>query len=439
MKYFSTNRQTGAVTFREAVINGQPPDKGLYFPEQIPTLPGDFWKNFTAKPKEQIAFEVIQPFVGQEITDETLFQICAETVNFDFPLVPLKENIWTLELFHGATLAFKDVGARFMSRCLRYFSGDRSEKTIVIVATSGDTGGAVAAGFYEVEGIEVVILYPKGKVSKVQELQLTTLGENITALEVAGTFDDCQSLAKTALADEELKKQVFLTSANSINIARWLPQQFYYFYALQQWIKEVQSPKSKVQNPVICVPSGNFGNLAAGILAHISGLPAEKFIAACNANDAVPRFLQSGEMKTKPSVATLSNAMDVGNPSNFVRILEIFDNDFLDLKKKLEAVSVSDEKTAQTMKSVFEKHNYVLDPHGAVGFYALSEYLRKNPGQEGFFLETAHPVKFDSVERIVGTYGETPKSVNDLFSRPKQSTEIQANYEELKEILVGKI
>lgn len=413
-------------------MNGQPPDKGLYFPEKIPTLPADFLRNLKKKTKERIAFEVIKPYVGDEMPEEVLFQICAETVNSDFPLVKITENIHALELFHGATLAFKDVGARFMSRCLQYLTRKKSEKTIVIVATSGDTGGAVANGFFDVEGVEVVILYPQGKVSRVQELQLTTLGRNISALEVKGTFDDCQTLAKTALADEELKRKVFLTSANSINVARWLPQQFYYFYALQQWEDDENAP-------VISVPSGNFGNICAGILAHISGLPVAKFIAATNANDVIPRFLKSGKIETKVSIPTLSNAMDVGNPSNFVRIMEIFDSNFLNLKEKLKAVSVSDEVTARTMREVFEKYNYILDPHGAVGFYALQKHFEKNPGHKGFFLETAHPVKFDSVETIIGTCGTTPESVKDLFSRPKQSIEIEANYEDLKKILLKKI
>jgi threonine synthase len=434
MQYFSTNRRAPHVSFREAVLRGQPDDKGLYFPERIPALTDDFWRDFAEKAKARIAFEVIKPYVGGEIADETLYQICAETVDFDFPLVKITENISALELFHGATLAFKDVGARFMSRCLRHFS---EEKTVVIVATSGDTGGAVAAGFYAVENVEVVILYPKGKVSKIQELQLTTLGKNITALEVAGNFDDCQSLAKTALADEDLKRKVFLTSANSINVARWLPQQFYYFFALQQW--QSQLPITNYQLPIISVPSGNFGNICAGLLAHVSGLECRKFIAACNANDVIPQFLESGQMVTKASVATLSNAMDVANPSNFARILQIFDNDYLNLKEKMEAVSVSDEATAATMRRVFEKYDYVLDPHGAVGFYALEKYLEKNPREKGFFLETAHPIKFDSVERIVGTSGATPDAVTDLFSRPKQSVEIEANYEDLKEVLMKKV
>ncbi|MCA1624734.1 MAG: threonine synthase [Acidobacteria bacterium] len=432
MNFFSTNKQSVKASFREAVLNGQPPDKGLYFPEKIPVLSADFWRDFKRKTKEQIAFEVIKSYVGDEISEEILFEICSETVNFDFPLVKITENIATLELFYGATLAFKDIGARFMSRCLQYFSRETSEKTIVIVATSGDTGGAVANGFYNVDGVEVVILYPQGKVSRVQELQLTTLGENISAFEVKGTFDDCQTLAKTALADEDLKRKVFLTSANSINVARWLPQQFYYFYALQQW----QDDKNA---PVISVPSGNFGNICAGILAHVSGLPVAKFIAATNANDVIPRFLQSGKIETKSSVSTLSNAMDVGNPSNFVRILEIFDNDFLNLKEKLEAVSVSDETTARTMRDVFEQYNYILDPHGAVGFYGLQKHLEKNPAQKGFFLETAHPVKFDSVKNIVGTFGAIPKAVENLFSREKQSVEIEADYGDLKKILLEKI
>ena len=437
MEYFSTNRKSAHVSFREATLNGQPDDQGLYFPERIPKLSADFWRGFETKSKAQIAFEVIKPFIGGDIDDETLFRICSETVNFDFPLVKITENISTLELFHGATLAFKDVGARFMSRCLRYFSREKSEKTIVIVATSGDTGGAVAAGFYNVENVEVMILYPKGKVSKVQELQLTTLGKNIFALEVNGTFDDCQKLAKQSLADEEIKSKVFLTSANSINVARWLPQQFYYFYALQQ-DSRFQIPDSRL-NPVICVPSGNFGNICAGILAHISGLPCAKFIAATNANDVIPNFLTSGEMTIKNSVPTLSNAMDVANPSNFVRILEMFDRDYLNLRETMEAVSVSDEATAATMREVYENYDYILDPHGAVGFYALRQYLEVNPAQQGFFLETAHPVKFDSVEQIIGTYGATPDSVKDLFSRPKHSTEIEANYEDLRDILSARI
>lgn len=430
MHYFSTNRISPTVGFREAVLAGQPDDKGLYFPSAIPQLPDGFDENLAETPNEHIAYEVIRPYVAGEIADHDLFEICKETVNFDFPLVPVTDRISTLELFHGPTLAFKDVGARFMSRCLRYFSKGNAEKTIVIVATSGDTGGAVAAGFHGVEGIEVVILFPKGKVSKVQELQLTTLGENVTTLELHGTFDDCQTIAKQALADIDLRDKARFTSANSINVARWLPQQFYYFFALRQWNGEP---------PVISVPSGNFGNLASGILAHISGLPVNKFIAACNANDVVPRFLQTAEYKPLPSVATLSNAMDVGAPSNFVRILEIFDNDFIDLKKKLESVSISDTVTAATMREVHERFGYTLDPHGAVGYRALADHLETHREARGIFLETAHPVKFDSVNEIIGETLDLPAAVGSLMSREKQSIEVDNSYDTVKEILVGKI
>ena len=430
MHYFSTNRKSPHASFRDAVLNGQPVDGGLYFPSEIPKLTAEFITGLKTFTNEQIAFDVIQPYVGGEIPDEMLFDICRETVNFDFPLVALTDRISTLELFHGPTLAFKDVGARFMSRCLKYFSRDLSTKTIVIVATSGDTGGAVAAGFHGVENIEVVILYPSGKVSKVQELQLTTLGGNVTTLELHGAFDDCQALAKRTLADAELQAKVHLTSANSINIARWLPQQFYYFYAQKQWGGEP---------PIISVPSGNFGNLASGILAHISGLPVAKFIAACNANDVVPRFLQTQEYQPKPTVATLSNAMDVGAPSNFVRILEIFNNKILDLKTKLEAVSISDKITAATMHAVYETYGYILDPHGAVGYRAIADYLDRNTNERGIFLETAHPVKFDSVREIIGTQDEISQSVKDLFAKEKVSIEMDDDYCALREILLSKI
>ncbi|HVF46826.1 MAG TPA: threonine synthase [Pyrinomonadaceae bacterium] len=423
MHYFSTNRKSPPVSFRDAVLVGQPDDKGLYFPSEIPRLASDLLKRLSSMSRESIAFEVIRPFVD-DMTDETLFQICSETVNFDFPLVPLTERITALELFHGPTLAFKDVGARFMSRCLRYYSRDQEGKTVVLVATSGDTGGAVAAGFHGIEGIEVVIIYPKGKVSRVQELQLTTLGGNVTALELDGTFDDCQALAKRALADTDL--QVRLTSANSINVARWLPQQIYYFYALAEWEGEP---------PIISVPSGNFGNLAAGILAHVSGLPVRKFIAACNTNDVVPRFMESADYRPRPSVPTLSNAMDVGSPSNFVRILEIFGNKFIDLQEKLEAVSVSDEATAATLRAVYRDHRYVLDPHGAVGFRALAEHLEQYPGTSGIFLETAHPVKFDSVNEILAEAVPIPPAVEELFAKKAAAIAIRNDYDSLKALL----
>lgn len=430
MHYFSTNRTSPHVSFGQAVLNGQPDDKGLYFPSEIPKLTSEFLARFRSRSNAQIAFDVIRPYIGGEIPDEELFKICSETVNFEFPLIPINDRISTLELFHGPTLAFKDVGARFMSRCLGYFSRGNKEKTIVIVATSGDTGGAVAAGFHGVEDIEVVILYPTGKVSKVQELQLTTLGGNVTTLELHGNFDDCQALAKDALADSDLQTKVNLTSANSINVARWLPQQFYYFYALKQWDGEP---------PVVSVPSGNFGNLASGILAHISGLPVSKFIAACNANDVVTRFLETEDYEPRQSVTTLSNAMDVGSPSNFVRILEIFGNRFIDIKEKLESVSISDETTAATMREVYAQSNYILDPHGAVGYRALDDYLSVHKGKKGIVLETAHPVKFDSVTDIIGTQGNIPTSVKDLFSKEKVSIEMNNDYGQLKEILLSKI
>lgn len=430
MHYFSTNRISPDVSFREAVLGGQPPDKGLYFPSEIKKLGMEFIQRLRGMSDAEIAFEVIRPYAAGEIPDNDLQQICAETVNFRLPLVELSDSISVLELFHGPTMAFKDVGARFMSRCLQYFTHESGGKTVVVVATSGDTGGAVAAGFHNIEGIEVVILYPKGKVSRVQELQLTTLSGNVTTLELRGTFDDCQAIAKMALADADLNRKGRLTSANSINVARWLPQQIYYFSAGKQW----HGPP-----PVISVPSGNFGNLASGLLAHISGLPVEKFIAACNANDVVPRFIASGNYEPAASISTLSNAMDVGAPSNFVRMLEIFGGRHVDLKAKLEAVSISDETTANTMRDVYSQCNYILDPHGAVGYRALADYLESHPESRGFFAETAHPVKFDSVADIVGTQGNIPVSVKELSGKDKQSIEVPNDYSDVKDILLSKL
>ncbi len=429
MQYFSTNRRSPEATFRDAVLHGQPDDNGLYFPASIPKLSDAFLGNLPQRSNDDIAFEVIRPYVGGCIPDDRLHAICAETVNFPFPLVKISDDISALELFHGPTLAFKDVGARFMSRCLQYFSGERDGKIIVIVATSGDTGGAVANGFFDVEGIEVVILYPKDKVSKVQELQLTTVGGNVTTLELHGTFDDCQRLAKQALADADLQAKAFVTSANSINVARWLPQQFYYFYALKQWQGEP---------PVISVPSGNFGNLASGVLANVSGLPVGGFIAACNANDVVPEFFVTGEYKPRPSVSTLSNAMDVGDPSNFVRILEIFGKNTADLKRRLSAVSISDDETADTMRDVQCNYNYILDPHGAVAYKALSNHLENNPSEKGIILETAHPVKFDSVTGIVGQGVKVPAAISSLFTKAQQYIQLPADYNRVKDIILDK-
>jgi threonine synthase len=431
MKYYSTNKQSSLVDFKEATINGQAPDKGLYFPEKIPVVDQELISHIEKYSNEEIAFRVIDPYVGESIPGDKLMQIVKETINFSIPLVQLNESIFSLELFHGPTLAFKDVGARFMSRCLGYFVKNNDQKVTVLVATSGDTGGAVANGFYNVDGIEVVILYPSGKVSPVQEKQLTTLGKNIHALEVEGNFDDCQRMVKEAFTDDELKKKRFLTSANSINVARWLPQQFYYFFAYKQWV-------DKNNPPVISVPSGNFGNICAGILANQSGLPVKHFIAACNVNDVVTKYLQTEKLEAKRAVSTLSNAMDVGNPSNFIRILEIFHHQFPELKSKLSSYSITDEETVNTIREVYQQYNYITDPHGAVGWLALKRHLENHPGSKGIFLETAHPVKFpDAVEQYTGTKLELPVSVQDIIKSKKVSIKMKPEYKALKDFLLA--
>ena len=437
MKYFSTNKLSPEIDFKEATIKGQAPDRGLYFPEEIPQVEKNLIENIGNFSNEEIAFRVIKPYAGNCIPEEKLFQIVSETVNFPIPLVKVSDSISSLELFHGPTLAFKDIGARFMSRCLGYFVKDDSRKVTVLVATSGDTGGAVANGFYDVDRVDVVILYPSGKVSPVQEKQLTTLGKNITALEVQGTFDDCQSMVKQAFTDKDINDKLFLTSANSINVARWLPQQFYYFFAYKQWLN---SPLGDGGNPpVISVPSGNFGNICAGILAMQSGLPVKHFIAACNANDIVTEYLHSQQLKPKQAVATLSNAMDVGNPSNFVRILEIFKHEFPELRNKLSSATVTDKDTLATIKEVFEKYNYLADPHGAVGYLALSQYLADHPADKGIFLETAHPVKFpEAVEKTTGQSIAIPDSLQPIMKKDKLSIFIPADYSALKEFLLSK-
>jgi threonine synthase len=431
MKYFSTNHKSPIVSFKEATIQGQAPDKGLYFPEYIPALPNELIENINELSNEEIAYQVIKPYVGETIPDSELRRIVNETVNFNIPLVKVSDSISSLELYHGPTLAFKDIGARFMSRCLGYFVKNERQKVTVLVATSGDTGGAVANGFYDVDGVDVVILYPSGKVSSVQEKQLTTLGKNIYALEVKGTFDDCQQMVKQAFTDEELSKKLFLTSANSINVARWLPQQFYYFFAYKQWV-------DKINPPVISVPSGNFGNICAGILAHVSGLPVKHFVAACNANDVVPVFMQTENYEPKKAVATISNAMDVGNPSNFVRLLQLFNHKFIDLEKVLSSCSISDEETRSTLKSVYQNKQYLLDPHGAVGYLALEQYLQLHPSEKGIVLETAHPVKFyDVVEPVIGEAVPIPASVQQQLLTEKKSTIIEASAEKLKAFLLA--
>jgi threonine synthase len=432
MNYYSLNNHSPEVDFKDATIQGQAPDKGLYFPRHIPTLPKGFIREIERLTKEEIAFTVIEPYIGKTIPDEELKKIIRETINFDFPLKKINDSIYSLELFHGPTLAFKDVGARFMSRCLGYFVRDYNRKITVLVATSGDTGGAVANGFFDIPGIEVVILYPSGKVSTVQELQLTTLGKNISALEVEGTFDDCQQLVKHAFTDKELNRQLFLTSANSINVARWLPQQFYYFFAYRQWA-------DKENPPVISVPSGNFGNICAGLLAAHSGLPLGHFIAACNANDIVPSYLETGTYLSKPAVATLSNAMDVGNPSNFVRVLELFDKQFHSLKGVLSSYSISDADTREILKEVYQEYNYLLDPHGAVGYLSLKKYLEADPGQKGLFLETAHPVKFyDTVEPVIGEKIPIPPGIGSLFEKAMKSLKIGVDYALFRDFLLLK-
>ena len=430
MLYYSLNKQAPNVDFKEATIRGLAPDKGLYFPDHIPLLPEDFIKDIVSYSKEEVALQVIQPYVGDTIPAKELDEIISDTINFDFPLVKVDENKYSLELYHGPTLAFKDVGARFMSRCLGFFAKEKKEKVVVLVATSGDTGGAVANGFYDVDGVEVVILYPSGKVSSVQEKQLTTLGRNIHALEVEGNFDDCQQLVKQAFGDNELNEIVVLTSANSINVARWLPQQFYYFFAYRQW--------KEITPPVISVPSGNFGNICAGILAHISGLPVKHFIAGCNANDVIPSYLQGGIFEAKQAVSTLSNAMDVGNPSNFIRILEIFNNELGDLKNILTSYSISDEETISTIRQVYDQQDYLLDPHGAVAYCALQKYLEQHPNDKGIFLETAHPVKFPAcVEQALNKTIDIPESIAHIMHLEKRATVMAPDYNFLKDYLLN--
>jgi threonine synthase len=433
MKYYSLNRLSPDVDFREATIKGQAPDKGLYFPKKVPHIDSSFFKTIETIPDNEIGMQVMRPYVNGAIPEDELYSIISETINFPLPVVKITEDIYSLELFHGPTLAFKDVGARFMSRCLGYFSKDNREKVTVLVATSGDTGGAVANGFYEVEGVDVVILYPSGKVSSVQEKQLTTLGKNIHALEVDGSFDDCQKLVKQAFTDSELNKKLFLTSANSINVARWLPQQLYYFLAYKQW-KQIDT-----EPPVISVPSGNFGNICAGLLAHISGLPVAHFIAACNANKVVPDFLQTGKYNPQKAIATISNAMDVGDPSNFVRIMELFDNQFLKLKDVLSSYTISDDETRFVIKQLYESEGYLPDPHGAVGYLALQNFLKENPGEKGMFLETAHPIKFyDIVELLVNAPVSIPPQINEMLKKPHMRLKMTNNFDQLRAYLLQK-
>ncbi|CAM1354746.1 threonine synthase [Tenacibaculum insulae] len=430
MNYYSLNKKSPNVNFKDAVVNGLASDRGLYFPENITPLSKEFIKNIDAYSNNEIAYEVIKQFVGDEIPTETLKQIISETLSFDFPVIPVDKNTSTLELFHGPTMAFKDVGARFMARCLGYFNRNNNNKVTVLVATSGDTGGAVADGFLDVKGVDVVILYPSGKVSDIQEKQLTTLGKNITALEVDGVFDDCQDMVKTAFLDAKINR--VLTSANSINVARWLPQMFYFFLAYKQVYKQVYKQQKDI---VFSVPSGNFGNICAGIMAQKLGLPIKHFVAATNINDTVPNYLANGIYKPKPSKATISNAMDVGNPSNFIRIQELFKNDIKALKNTFSSYSFSDDETQEAMKIIYKKSNYIADPHGAVGYLGAKEYQKENPTNLCIFLETAHPVKFlEVVENSLNIKIAIPKQIKSVIDKEKKSIKI-SSYNDLKAFL----
>ena len=431
MNFYSLNEKAPDVSFKDAVIKGIAPDKGLYYPESITPLSKSFFDNIETLSNQEIAFEAIRQFVSDEIPDVNLKEILKEVLDFDFPIVELEENVATLELFHGPTMAFKDVGARFMAQCLGYFSSSTANEVTVLVATSGDTGGAVANGFLGVDGVKVVILYPSGKVSDIQERQLTTLGQNITALQVDGTFDDCQKMVKTAFLDEDLLKKMQLTSANSINVARWLPQLFYFLFAYKQL-------KSTTKELVFSVPSGNFGNICAGMVAQRLGMPVKHFIASTNVNDTVPQFMQTGKYYPKPSTATISNAMDVGDPSNFIRIRHLFQDDFETLNENLSSFSFTDVATKSAMKEIHREFGYVADPHGAVGYLGFREYQKTHPNVYGVFLETAHPVKFlDVVEDTLGTALEIPSQIQKVMGKEKKSIKINT-YGELKAYLINR-
>jgi threonine synthase len=423
MYYRSLNGKSKKVNFEEAVKNGLANDGGLYFPENIKTLDSNFIKDIGNYSNFEIGYKVTKQFIGDSINESDLKEILSKTIDFNFPVVKLEKNIYSLELFHGPTLAFKDVGARFMANCLGYFNKNKSKLNTVLVATSGDTGAAVANGFYKVEGTNVVILYPKNKVSEIQERQLTTNKNNITALRVNGSFDDCQKIVKKAFIDKELNKKFNLTSANSINVARWLPQSLYYFFAYKELQKE---------NLVFSVPSGNFGNICAGLIAEKLGLPIKHFIASTNINDTIPRYFKSQVFDPKPTIQTVSNAMDVSSPSNFVRIQEMFQN-FKDLSKIMSSYSFDDIETLKMVKNVYEDKNYVLDPHGAVGYLGLKKYLSINPEKIGIFLETAHPIKFSKdVEEVIKIKLDIPEEINKILLKEKKYIDID-DYSDFKE------
>lgn len=432
MKYYSTNGKSDQVTLRDAVVKGLASDKGLFMPEIIKHLPESFFEEIQNLSFQEIAYKVADAFFGEDIPSDTLKQIVCDTLNFDCPVVKVKDNIYSLELFHGPTLAFKDVGARFMARLLGYFiQQEGNQKVNVLVATSGDTGSAVANGFLGVDGIHVYVLYPKGKVSAIQECQFTTLGQNITALEVDGVFDDCQALVKNAFMDADLNKHMKLTSANSINVARFLPQAFYYFYAYAQMKK-----LGKADQLVVCVPSGNFGNITAGLFGKVMGLPIKRFIAANNANDIFYNYLQTGEYHPQSSVQTIANAMDVGDPSNFARIFDLYKGCHSAISSEISGATYTDEQIAETVKACYRETGYLLDPHGACGYRALQENLKAN--ECGVFLETAHPAKFKStVESIIEDEVEIPAKLAAFMKGSKKSIEISKNFADFKAYLMN--
>ena len=431
MKYYSTNRQAADASLEEAVVKGLASDKGLFMPYEIKPLPASFYDEIDRLSFQEIACRVAGAFFGDDIPADTLNQIVCDTLSFDVPAVKVKENIYSLELFHGPTLAFKDVGARFMARLLGYFiRKERKKQVNVLVATSGDTGSAVANGFLGVDGIHVYVLYPKGKVSEIQEKQFTTLGQNITAIEVDGTFDDCQALVKNAFMDKELNAHMQLTSANSINVARFLPQAFYYFYAYAQ-LKKL----GKADNLVVCVPSGNFGNITAGLFGKRMGLPVSRFIAANNRNDIFYQYLKTGQYNPRPSVSTIANAMDVGDPSNFARILDLYHGSHEAICAEISGATYTDEQIRETVREVYDETGYLLDPHGACGYRALSEGLK--PGETGVFLETAHPAKFlQTVEDIIGAEVKIPEKLQAFMRGTKQSIQLGKDFASFKGYLL---
>ena len=431
MKFYSTNGQTPVATLEKAVVKGLAEDKGLYMPERIKSLPQEFFDNIENLSFQEIAYTVADAFFGEDVPAEDLKRIVYDTLAFDTPCVKVTDTIYSLELFHGPTLAFKDVGARFMARLLQYFLRKEGAGQVnVLVATSGDTGSAVANGFLGVDGIRVYVLYPKGKVSPIQECQFTTLGQNITAVEVDGVFDDCQELVKNAFMDADLNAHMQLTSANSINVARFLPQAFYYFYAYAQMKK-----KGLADQLVVCVPSGNFGNICSALFGKKMGLPIKRFIAANNANDIFFKYLQTGKYEPKPSVQTIANAMDVGDPSNFARVYDLYGKSHEAICADISGATYTDEQIAETIKAVKAETGYVCDPHGACGYRALKEGLQA--GEVGVFLETAHPAKFkDTVDRILGADIEIPAKLQAFMKGKKQSVPMTKDFADFKQFLL---